>query len=134
LQEGQHALSHSPPNSPGRVNPLASTRVDLEYEIMQVDAQGNTLTIPQDLVKQIDAMQEEEVDPESLLLHEMYSRYLRGELNSIEDVRITFETLLGAKFSIYLRGELNSIEDVRITFETSLLGVVKLLVEPRLHV
>jgi hypothetical protein len=30
----------------------------------------------------------------------MYSRHLRGELNSIEDVRITFETLLGADFSV----------------------------------
>ncbi len=100
LQERRHPLSHSPTNSPGRVNPLGSPREDLEDEVMQVDAQGNTLAIPQDLTEQIDAIQEEEVDPESLLLQEMYSLHLRGEFNSIEDVRITFETLLGAEFSI----------------------------------
>jgi hypothetical protein len=77
------------------VNPLGSPREDLEDDVMQVDTQGNTLTIPQDLAERIDAIQEEEVDPESLLLQEMYSRHLRGELNSIEDVRATFETLLG---------------------------------------
>jgi hypothetical protein len=53
------------------------------------------LTIPLDLAERIDAIQEEEVDPESLLLQEMYSRYLRGDLNSTDDVRTTFETLLG---------------------------------------
>ncbi len=85
-RNAQHKLRHSP------VHP--------EDEVMQVDAQGNNLTIPQDLAGQIDAIQEEEVDPESLLLPEMNSRHLRGELNSIEDVRITFETLLDANFSI----------------------------------
>ncbi len=46
LQERQHALSHSPLGSPGRVNPLGSPREDPEEEVMQVDAQGNSLTIP----------------------------------------------------------------------------------------
>jgi hypothetical protein len=41
MQEGQHALSHSPPNSPGRVS-LGSPREDPEDEVMQIDAQGNT--------------------------------------------------------------------------------------------
>ncbi len=52
--------------------------------------------MPLDLAEQIDAIQEEEIDPESLLIQEMYLRQLRGDLNSIDDVRITFETLLGA--------------------------------------
>jgi hypothetical protein len=67
---------------------------------MLADAPGNNLTIPQDLADQIDAIQEEEADAESLLLPEMYSRHLRGELNSVEDVRITYETLMGPNFGI----------------------------------
>jgi hypothetical protein len=70
-----------------------------EDEVIQVDSQGNSLTIPQHLAEQIDGSQEEEVRPESLLLHELHSRQLRGELNSIDDVRITFETVMGADFS-----------------------------------
>jgi hypothetical protein len=100
LQERQHVLSPSAPNSPSRVNPPASPKPDLEDEIMHADAQGNNLTIPLHLAEQIDASQEEEVDPESLLLPEMYTRYVRGELNSIEDVRNTYETLMGQSFGI----------------------------------
>jgi hypothetical protein len=66
---------------------------------MQVDSQGNNLTVPPHLSEQIDEIQEEEVKPERLLLHELHSRQLRGELNSIDDVRITFETVMGANFS-----------------------------------
>jgi hypothetical protein len=65
---------------------------------MQVDSQGNSLTIPPHLAEQIDEIQEEEVRPERLLLHELHARQLRGELNSIDDVRITFETVMGAGF------------------------------------
>ncbi len=100
LQEKQHALLHSAPSSPSRVNPPGSPKEDLEDEVMQVGAQGNNLTIPQDLADQIDAILEEEVDPESLLLPEMYSRHMRGELNCIEDVRNTYETLMGPSFGI----------------------------------
>ncbi len=100
LQERQHALSHSPPNSPGRVKPLGSPREDAEDEVMQVNSQGNNFTIPQDLAEQIDAINEEEVDPESLLLGELHSRYLHGELNSADYVRTTFETLLSADRAI----------------------------------
>jgi hypothetical protein len=57
------------------------------------------LTIPPHLSEQIDEIQEEEVKPERLLLHELHSRQLRGEINSIDDVRITFETVMGANFS-----------------------------------
>jgi hypothetical protein len=64
-----------------------------------IDSQGNSLTIPPHLAEQINASQEEEVDPESLLLPEMYTRYVRGELNSIEDVRNTYETLMGQSFA-----------------------------------
>ncbi len=78
------------------MNPLIGyPREDPEDEVMQVDAQGNNLTISLDLAEQIDAIQDEEVYSESLLLQEMYSRYLRGDLNSTDDVRATFETLLG---------------------------------------
>jgi hypothetical protein len=100
LQEKWHTLSHSPPNSPGKVNPPGSTRENLEDEVMQVDAQGLALAIPQDLAERIDGIQEKEVDPESLLLPEMYSRHVRGELNFIEDVRSTYETLMGPSFGI----------------------------------
>jgi hypothetical protein len=58
------------------------------------------LDIPPHVAEQIDAIQEEEVDPESLLLPEMYSRYVRGELNSVEDVRNTYEALMGQSFGI----------------------------------
>jgi hypothetical protein len=102
LQERQHPLSHSPPNSPGRVNPLGSPREDPEDEVMQVDAQGNNLTMPLHLAEQIDAIQEEEVDPESLLLQEMHSRRLRGELNSTDDVLTTFENLLGEDGTVWV--------------------------------
>jgi hypothetical protein len=90
MQGGQHTLSHSPPNSPGRVNPLESPRQDEEDVDMQVTPQENDLTIPQDLAEQIDAIKDEEVDPKSLLLGELHSRYVRGELNSTDDVRKTF--------------------------------------------
>jgi hypothetical protein len=103
LQERQHALSHSPPGSPGRVNPLGSPREDPEDEVMQVDAQRNNLTIPLDLAEQIDAIQEEEVGPESLLFQKMHSRYLRGDLNTTDDVRATFETLLGEDGAVFRR-------------------------------
>ncbi len=66
---------------------------------MQVDSQGNSLSIPSHLAEQIDDIQEEEVRPERLLLHELHSRHLRGELNSIDDVRITFETVIGVDFN-----------------------------------
>jgi hypothetical protein len=99
LQERQHALVPSAPNSPSRENPPASPREIVEDEVMQVDSQGNSLTIPPHLSEQIDEIQEEEVKPERLLLHELRSRQLRGELNSIDDVRITFETVMGANFS-----------------------------------
>ena len=88
----------SAPNSPSREKPPASPREIVEDEVMQVDTQGNSLTIPQHLAERIDEIQEEEVRPESLLLHELHSRQLRGELNSIDDVRITFETVMGADF------------------------------------
>jgi hypothetical protein len=98
LQERQHSLSDS--NSSGCVNPPASPRETSEDKVMQVDSQGNSLDIPPHVAAQIDAIQEEEVDPESLLLPEMYSRYVRGELNSVEDVRNTYEALMGQSFGI----------------------------------
>ncbi len=58
------------------------------------------MIIPPHLAEQIDDIQEEEVKPERLLLHELHSRQqLRGEVNSIDDVRITFETVMGADFA-----------------------------------
>jgi hypothetical protein len=86
LQERQHLLSQSPSGSPGHGNLLGSPREDPGDEVMQVDAQGNNLTIPQDLAEQIDAIQEEKINPESLLLQEMYSRHLR------EDVRVNTQS------------------------------------------
>jgi hypothetical protein len=99
LQERQHALVPSAPNSPSREIPPASPREIVEDEVMQVDSQGNSLSIPSHLAEQIDDIQEEEVKPERLLLHELHSRHLRGELNSIDDVRITFETVMGVDFN-----------------------------------
>ena len=107
LREKQHTLAISAPDSPSREKPPASPRENVEDkvmqvaedEVMQVDSQGNSLSLPPHIAAQIDAIQEEEVDPESLLLPEMYSRYVRGELNSIDDVRITFEAVMGADFS-----------------------------------
>ena len=58
------------------------------------------MIIPPHLAEQIDDIQEEEVKPERLLLHELHARQLRGELNSIDDVRITFETVMGADFNV----------------------------------
>ena len=99
LQERQHALLPSASNPPSREKPPASPRENVEDEVMQVDSQGNSLTIPQHLAELIDGSQEEEVGLESLLLPELHARYLRGELNSIDDVRITFEAVMGADFS-----------------------------------
>jgi hypothetical protein len=98
LRERQHTLVPSAPNSPSRGKPPASPRENVEDEVMQVDSQGNSLTIPPHLAEQIDGIQEEEVKPERLLLHELYARQLRGELNSIDDVRNTFDTIMGADF------------------------------------
>ncbi len=98
LQERQHTLVPSAPNSPSREKPPASPREIVEDEVMQVDSQGNSLTILPHLAEQIDEIQEEEVKPERLLLQELHARQLRGELNSIDDVRITFETVMGADF------------------------------------
>jgi hypothetical protein len=100
LQERQHALVPSAPNSPSREKPPAPLEEVAEDEVMQVDSQGNSLSLPPHVAAQIDAIQEEEVDPESLLLPEMYSRYVRGELNSVEDVRNTYEALMGQNLGI----------------------------------
>jgi hypothetical protein len=107
LQERQHALVPLAPGSPSLVLPSVSPgniaeKEDMqvaEDEVMQVDSQANGLTIPPHLAEQIDEIQEEEVKPKRLLLHELHSRHLRGELNSIDDVRITFEAVMGEDFS-----------------------------------
>jgi hypothetical protein len=72
LQEKPHVLAHLPP-----------VPMDKD-EVIQVDERGNSL-------------QEEEVKPENLLLEELHARQLRGELNSIDDVRSTFDTVMGAE-------------------------------------
>jgi hypothetical protein len=107
LRERQHALVPLAPGSLSLALPPTSSGNSAGKEIMQVaedevmhvDSQGNSLTFPQHLAEQIDASQEEEVRPESLLLHELHSRQLRGELNSIDDVRITFESVMEPDFS-----------------------------------
>ncbi len=73
----------------------------------------------------------EEVRPERLLLHELHARQLRGELNSIDDVRTTFETVMGANFSgierhqRWCKGGANVINGIQFTTQLSCMQFMK---------
>ena len=57
LQERQHALVPSAPNSPSREKPSTPLEEVAEDEVLQVDSQGNSLSLPPHLAAQIDAIQ-----------------------------------------------------------------------------